>query len=252
MRLAPYSVASLTLALVVFGISFTLPPPAEGGNERAQRSAKIVRASSADDSSTRASTTRASTSRASTTRASTTRAVAPGRKRPSPSAKVGDPADKLKADQQHDEAVRLAKSGRHTAAVEKFREAIAAYPLNPTYYNNLAVLLRQKGRLLDAERYFRKAIELDPQFAGAWRNLGVTLAQRKKYPQAKQALIRARKLNRSIASRKQIDQLIAKIDAAFMRRRTETNNIIAPATDSKHLHRSLQLPTKPKDAAASK
>jgi len=74
--------------------------------------------------------------------------------------------------------------GRLDAAMENFRNAIAANPHDADAHNNLGVVLKAQNRKNDARAAFEKAIALSPTHAGARTNLGSLLRDQHRYDEA--------------------------------------------------------------------
>jgi tetratricopeptide (TPR) repeat protein len=60
-------------------------------------------------------------------------------------------------------------------AIEKYRAAIAIYPYDHAFYNNLAMAYQKKGDLKSSVESFKKAIELDPNNWKCWGGLAEVL-----------------------------------------------------------------------------
>lgn len=67
-------------------------------------------------------------------------------------------------------------AGRNDEAAQAYKQAIAAKPDDPGYYNNLGNVLARSGKIDDARAAYTKSAELDPtKAATAWRNFGISL-----------------------------------------------------------------------------
>ena len=67
-------------------------------------------------------------------------------------------------------------AGRNDEAAQAYKQAIAAKPEVPAYYNNMGNVLARAGKIDDARAAYTKSAELDPtNAAGAWRNFGISL-----------------------------------------------------------------------------
>jgi tetratricopeptide (TPR) repeat protein len=67
-------------------------------------------------------------------------------------------------------------AGRNDEAAEAYKQAIAAKPDIPGYYNNLGNVLARAGKIDEAKAAYTKSAELDPTNAAtAWRNFGISL-----------------------------------------------------------------------------
>jgi len=67
-------------------------------------------------------------------------------------------------------------AGRNDEAAQAYKQAVAAKPDDPGYYNNLGNVLARAGKIEDARAAYTKSAELDPtKAATAWRNFGISL-----------------------------------------------------------------------------
>jgi len=67
-------------------------------------------------------------------------------------------------------------AGRNDDAAQAYKQAVAAKPDDPGYYNNLGNVLARGGKIEDARAAYTKSAELDPtKAATAWRNFGISL-----------------------------------------------------------------------------
>ena len=91
---------------------------------------------------------------------------------------------------------------RHNEAEKEFREAIRINPDYAEAHYNLGTVLLQKELLLaqnsyrfdEAEKEFREAIRINPNLAEAHRSLGLLLILEERKDEAKQEILKARKL----------------------------------------------------------
>ena len=81
--------------------------------------------------------------------------------------------------------------GRHEAALQSIKRAIALNDGEPNYHNNLGTVYRTLGKLEEAIACYRHAVGLKPDFAAAFNNLGIALLQKGEFGQAQRALERA-------------------------------------------------------------
>jgi tetratricopeptide (TPR) repeat protein len=81
--------------------------------------------------------------------------------------------------------------GRHEAALQSIKRAIALNDSEPNYHNNLGTVYRTLGKLDEAIACYRHAVGLRPDFAAAFNNLGIALLQKGEFAQAQRALERA-------------------------------------------------------------
>ncbi|HEY1507089.1 MAG TPA: tetratricopeptide repeat protein [Stellaceae bacterium] len=81
--------------------------------------------------------------------------------------------------------------GRHEAALESIKRAIAFNDSEPNYHNNLGTVYRTLGKIDEAIACYRHAVGLKPDFAAAFNNLGIALLQKGELARAQRALERA-------------------------------------------------------------
>jgi protein O-mannosyl-transferase len=95
--------------------------------------------------------------------------------------------------------VALAKGGRLQEAIERFREALAAATEDSAaIHTNLGNALYLTGQVDDAIAAYREAIRLDPRDAETFENLGIALHRSGRDPEARAALVAARRLGRTL------------------------------------------------------
>ena len=97
----------------------------------------------------------------------------------------------------HDKGLALAKAGDLAAAEPALREAIRLEPTRAAPHLNLGILLHRTGRLDDAEREVRKAALLEPDNARAFAELGHLRYETGRFAAAKEAYRRAVDLGRT-------------------------------------------------------
>jgi len=61
--------------------------------------------------------------------------------------------------------------------------------------NQLGYVLSQLGEIAPAEEQFREAVKAAPNYVSAWISLAATLASQSKYPEARQAIESALKID---------------------------------------------------------
>ncbi len=76
-----------------------------------------------------------------------------------------------------EEAIVLARGGRHEEALEKCRQAGQISPDDPQTHHITGFILQTNGRLEEASESYRRAVELKPDFAEAYDHLGVALSE---------------------------------------------------------------------------
>jgi len=82
-----------------------------------------------------------------------------------------------------------------TAAIEAYREAIAARPNDASLHNRLGICYQRKGDDKAARAAYRKAIDLRKEYPEAWNNLGTIDHARGRYKQAISAYSKAIQMN---------------------------------------------------------
>jgi tetratricopeptide (TPR) repeat protein len=87
-------------------------------------------------------------------------------------------------------------AGRNDDAAQAYRQAIAAKPEVPGYYNNLGNVLARAGKIEEAKAAYTKSAELDPPNAAtAWRNFGISLYNANRLADAIEPLQKATELD---------------------------------------------------------
>jgi tetratricopeptide (TPR) repeat protein len=81
--------------------------------------------------------------------------------------------------------------GRHEAALQSIKLAVALNDGEPNYHNNLGTVYRTLGKLDEAIACYRHAVGLKADFVAAFNNLGVALLQKGEFGPAQRALERA-------------------------------------------------------------
>ena len=86
--------------------------------------------------------------------------------------------------------------GRNDDAAQAYRQAIAAKPDVPGYYNNLGNVLARAGKIEEAKEAYTKSAALDPPNAAtAWRNFGISLYNANRLGDAVEPLQKAAELD---------------------------------------------------------
>jgi hypothetical protein len=92
--------------------------------------------------------------------------------------------DAHQADSLHLLGMVAFQYGRHDAAVEMIRRAIAINQNGAAYHSNLGTVLQAQGRLEDAAASYERALALQPQLAEVHTNLGNILQAQAKLEEA--------------------------------------------------------------------
>lgn len=90
----------------------------------------------------------------------------------------------LEANRLNDQALDLHRAGKVDAALAALQQAVATFPDNPLYHNNLGELLRMGGDAAAALPHFDRAIALAPKYAAAHNNRGNALRDLKRPAEA--------------------------------------------------------------------
>jgi len=89
------------------------------------------------------------------------------------------------------QALEASKRKDYQKAIELDNEAIAAYPCESQWYNNLGCHLRFIGKLEAAQKAEEQALVLEPTFVGAWIDLGVCFEKMSKLADAERSYRKA-------------------------------------------------------------
>jgi tetratricopeptide (TPR) repeat protein len=120
--------------------------------------------------------------------------------------------DWLKANVSYKEGNALMDGGSYAKAIEKFKKAIATYPFDPDYHNNLGLAYKDNGNLQDAELAYKQSFALSPNWLSR-ANLCNVLEAKGDLAGAKRALTEALKLNPPDRVKADIQQEMADLDA---------------------------------------
>ncbi|UCF15771.1 MAG: tetratricopeptide repeat protein [Phycisphaerales bacterium] len=77
----------------------------------------------------------------------------------------------------NDEAIALARAGRHEEALEKCRQALSIMPEDPRTHHIMGFVLQMQGQSAEAIDSYERAVRLKPDFAEAYDHLGVALSE---------------------------------------------------------------------------
>jgi serine/threonine-protein kinase len=102
---------------------------------------------------------------------------------------TGEPT--ASADQLFQEGVALQEAGNHSAAIAKYRQAIAINGTMPKAYRNLGAALIETKQYAEAQRVLETAVGQDPADDKAQYNLGYASFMLAQYPKAADAFKKA-------------------------------------------------------------
>ncbi len=89
-----------------------------------------------------------------------------------------------KANDLFDDGRDLEIAGKYDLAISKLKAAIAKYPYDHGYFNELGVAYKRKGDLKSAENYLRRAVQMKPSVYEGWNNLGNVLRRQGRFEEA--------------------------------------------------------------------
>jgi tetratricopeptide (TPR) repeat protein len=127
----------------------------------------------------------------------------------------GDKQQWEKAARIYNEGVDLFHASKTDQAIEKFNQAIATYPYDPNFYNELGLAFDDKGNLAASEAAYRNATALNSRNWKQWGNLGIVLYEQDRFKEAKDAFNQALKLNPPDRDKAAIEENIEIIDEAL-------------------------------------
>lgn len=93
------------------------------------------------------------------------------------------------------DAVALAKQGKHKQAIELYQKALKSMPRNTSLHCSLAESYAAQGEATKALEHYKLARAFEPDSLNAWLGEGNALFQLARYKDAKVALNRALKLH---------------------------------------------------------
>lgn len=137
----------------------------------------------------------------------------------------GDRAKWEEASPLFNQGVILFNSGNFAGAIAKYKAAIAVYPFDHEYFNNLGLAYKKNGELNPAEEALRHAIELNGSSWDSWSNLGSVLKRLGKTDEALTAYQKALALNPPAKSRTLLNQNVTALHAARARAEGGTTTI---------------------------
>ncbi|MFN8549942.1 MAG: tetratricopeptide repeat protein [Candidatus Obscuribacterales bacterium] len=93
------------------------------------------------------------------------------------------------------QGITFYRAGNYPKAIEKYKEAIAIYPHDYDFYNNLGLTYKKNNELDLAAEALKKSIELKPNVWESWSNLGSVYKHQKKAKEAVDAFSKALQYN---------------------------------------------------------
>jgi tetratricopeptide (TPR) repeat protein len=93
------------------------------------------------------------------------------------------------------QGINFYRAGNYAKAIEKYKEAIAIYPHDYDFYNNLGLTYKKNNELELAAEALKKSIELRPTVWESWSNLGSVYKHQKKAKEAAEAFTKALQYN---------------------------------------------------------
>jgi|688.fasta_scaffold219718_2 tetratricopeptide (TPR) repeat protein len=107
----------------------------------------------------------------------------------------GEEAKWIQACVPFNQGITFYRSGNYARAIEKYKEAIAIYPHDYDFYNNLGLTYKKNNELDLAVDALKKSIELKPNVWESWSNLGSVYKHQKKAKEAAEAFSKALQYN---------------------------------------------------------
>lgn len=107
----------------------------------------------------------------------------------------GEQAKWEQASVPFDQGVAFYRAGNYAKAIEKYKQAIAIYPHDYDFYNNLGLTYKKNNELDLAAEALKKSIELKPNVWESWSNLGSVYKHQKKSQEAVDAFAKALEYN---------------------------------------------------------
>ncbi len=107
----------------------------------------------------------------------------------------GEQAKWEQASVPFDQGVAFYRAGNYAKAIEKYKQAIAIYPHDYDFYNNLGLTYKKNNELDLAAEALKKSIELKPNTWESWSNLGSVYKHQKKAKEAVEAFTKSLEYN---------------------------------------------------------
>ncbi len=127
----------------------------------------------------------------------------------------GEQAKWEQASVPFDQGVAFYRAGNYAKAIEKYKAAIAIYPHDYDFYNNLGLTYKKNNELDLAAEALKKSIELKPNVWESWSNLGSVYKHQKKSKEAVEAFSKALEYNPPANRKGLIMQNLAAMKAAM-------------------------------------
>ena len=93
------------------------------------------------------------------------------------------------------QGIAFYRTGNYAKAIEKYKAAIAIYPHDYDFYNNLGLTYKKNNELDLAAEALKKSIELKPNTWESWSNLGSVYKHQKKAKDAVEAFSKSLEFN---------------------------------------------------------
>ncbi|CAN5229470.1 hypothetical protein BH10CYA1_BH10CYA1_07940 [soil metagenome] len=127
----------------------------------------------------------------------------------------GEQAKWEQASVPFDQGVAFYRAGNYAKAIEKYKAAIAIYPHDYDFYNNLGLTYKKNNELDLAAEALKKSIELKPNVWESWSNLGSVYKHQKKSKEAVEAFTKALEYNPPANRKALIMQNLSAMKAAM-------------------------------------
>ena len=131
-----------------------------------------------------------------------------------------------------DQGVAFYRAGNYSKAIEKYKAAIAIYPHDYDFYNNLGLTYKKNNELDLAAEALKKSIELKPNVWESWSNLGSVYKHQKKSKEAVEAFSKALEYNPPANRKNLIMQNLTAMKAALAESAPASSSSSLPAASS--------------------